>query len=385
MDPIPGGPGVKIIITCWPTYGGSGAVAAELGMSMAKKGHQVHFVSYKVPFRLDLSLPNVFYHEVTLVEYPLFEYPLYDQALASRLVYVAEHIRADLIHAHYAIPHAASALMAREITGGKVKVITTLHGTDITLVGRDPSFLPVVRFAIDRSDGVSAVSQFLREEVRRIFSCREDIAVIPNFIDPEDYQGFDPTVYRQRFAPNGERLLVHISNFRPVKRVEDVVQIFLRVKREIPCKLVLIGTGPELGKVEAMIEEAGATEEAIFLGMIDRVIPVLAACDLLLLPSQIESFGLVALEAMGCGLPVVATRVGGLPEVVEDGVTGYLEEVGDVESMAKRVRELLTDPERHQRMGARARSRAFEKFSIHNALHQYENLYANILSGSPTS
>jgi N-acetyl-alpha-D-glucosaminyl L-malate synthase BshA len=371
---------MKIGISCYPTFGGSGVVASELGMGLAERGHEVHFITYAVPGRLDLYRPGIYYHEVTVPDYPLFEYPPYSLALASKMAETASRVGLDLIHAHYAIPHAASALLARDMMNGRLKVVTTLHGTDITLVGRDPSFLPITRHSIEASDAVTAVSTFLKHEVCRTFTCDKAVEVIYNFIDPRDYTGLDSASVRSRFAQGDEKLLVHISNFRPVKRVLDVVDIFLRVRNEMPVKLLLIGAGPDLHLAEEAAHNAGAEDDLVVLGNLSSVAKVLMACDLLLLPSQTESFGLAALEAMACGVPVIATDVGGLPEVITNGETGYLCPVGDVNEMAGRALELLRDEGKRLAMGEKARRAALERFNIDMILDQYEGLYNWVLS-----
>lgn len=369
---------MKIGVSCYPTFGGSGVVASELGMGLAERGHEVHFITYAPPGRLNLYLPGVYYHEVTVPDYPLFEYPPYSLALASKIAEIAEREGLEIIHSHYAIPHAASALLAKDMLRGKLKVVTTLHGTDITLVGRDPSFLPVTRYSIERSDAVTAVSLFLRDEVCRTFTCDVDVKVIYNFIDPRDYDGLHPEPIRNRFAPNGEKLLVHISNFRPVKRIQDVVETFLAVRQSIPTRLVLVGTGPELPLAGQMIHRAGADADLILLGATNAIEEIITACDLMLLPSETESFGLAALEAMGCGVPVIATDVGGLPEVVDNGKTGILTKVGDVPAMVEAATRLLTDNAGREAMGAGAKEAAFRRFHIDCVLDQYEAVYRGL-------
>ena len=374
---------MKIGISCYPTFGGSGVVASELGMGLAERGHEVHFITYAVPGRLNLYRPGVFYHEVSVPDYPLFEYPPYSLALASKMAEVGERENLHIIHAHYAIPHAASALLARDMLNGKVKVVTTLHGTDITLVGRDPSFLPITRHSIEKSDGVTAVSVFLRDEVCRTFTCEVDVKVIYNFIDPRDFERLNPAPVRQRFAPNGEKLLIHVSNFRPVKRIMDVVEVFLRVRKTMPTKLVLVGAGPELSHAEQLARRGGAERDLVILGNTESVAEIVSACDVMLLPSETESFGLAALEAMACGVPVVATEVGGLPEVVTHGETGFLFPIGDVLAMSEATVGLLNDAKAHKKMGDAAREAANSRFPIAKILDQYESLYRSVI-GSPT-
>ncbi len=375
---------MKIGITCYPTYGGSGAVATELGIALAKRGHEVHFITYQQPFRLPSFLPNVFFHEVDVGRYPLFEYPPYDLALAVRMHEVVRSHELDLLHCHYALPHATSAWIAREMlreTGHDVTVITTLHGTDITIVGQDRSFHTIIKFSIEKSDRITAVSKYLRDETFFAFGCAGcDVEVIHNFIDPEIYD-------RNRYTPllreqvHGKRVLMHISNFRPVKRVRDVVRIFARVAEQIPSELVMIGDGPERGEAEHEAEQLGVSELVHFPGKIESVAPLLASADLFLLPSERESFGLSALEALACGVPVVGCRTGGLPEVVRDGETGALCDVGDIEGMAKGALHLLSDNERWSRASELAARDARERFSLDAIVTRYENLYEDAVEG----
>ena len=370
---------MNIGISCYPTFGGSGVVASELGMGLAERGHEVHFITYAVPGRLQLSRPGIYYHEVTVPEYPLFEYPPYSLALASKMAEVARRENLDIIHAHYAIPHAASAILAREMTGRKFKVVTTLHGTDITLVGRDPSFMPVTKYFIEQSDVVTAVSKYLHDEVCRTFRCDVPIEIIPNFIDPRDFARLNPVPIRAKFAPNGEALLVHVSNFRPVKRVRDVVAVFLALHSLMPVRLILVGAGPELPNAEEIVRRGGAERDLILLGNNESVLEIVSACDLFLLPSDSESFGLAALEAMACGVPVIGTNAGGLPEVVETGVSGFLKSVGDVEGMADAAISLLQDRELYAKMSARAKETAMQKFPIGAHLDKYEEVYRRVM------
>ncbi len=370
---------MNIGISCYPTFGGSGVVASELGMGLAERGHEVHFITYAVPGRLKLSRPGIYYHEVTVPEYPLFEFPPYSLALASKMAEVALRQNLSIIHAHYAIPHAASAIMARDMTGGKFKVVTTLHGTDITLVGRDPSFMPVTKYSIEQSDMVTAVSKYLHGEVCKTFTCHVPVEVIPNFIDPRDFARLNPIPVRTKFAPNGEALLVHVSNFRPVKRVRDVVAVFLAIHHVMPVRLLLVGAGPDLAIAEQMAREGGAEDDLILLGNNESVLEIVSACDLFLLPSDSESFGLAALEAMACGVPVIGTNAGGLPEVVEEGVTGFLRPVGDVKGMVKAALKLLTHKELYKNMSAQAKETAMTKFTIGTLLDKYEEVYRRAL------
>ncbi|HEY2855199.1 MAG TPA: N-acetyl-alpha-D-glucosaminyl L-malate synthase BshA [Gemmatimonadaceae bacterium] len=370
---------MKIGITCYPTYGGSGAVATELGMALARRGHEIHFITYQQPFRLPSFLPRIYFHEVDVGRYPLFEYPPYDLALAVRMHEVVLAHKLDLLHVHYAIPHATSAWIAREMlkpTRPDIRVLTTLHGTDITIVGQDPSFHAITKFSIEQSDGLTAVSRFLQRETVRAFGCTGcQIEVIPNFIDPEVY---DRTKYkaalREQFA-SGDRVLMHISNFRPVKRVRDVVRIFARVRQEIPSVLVMVGDGPDRVHAEAEVREQGVEDRVFFLGKIETVAPLLSAADLFLLPSQSESFGLSALEALASGVPVVGSNAGGLPEVVREGVSGALCAVGDTEAMARASIDILGDRKRWQEMSEFAARDARERFAIDDVVEQYEAFY----------
>jgi N-acetyl-alpha-D-glucosaminyl L-malate synthase BshA len=369
---------MKIGITCYPTYGGSGAVATELGLALARRGHEVHFITYAYPFRLRGWAERVFFHEVDTVtgHYPLFEHYPYTLALASKQHEVALREKLDVLHVHYAIPHATTAYLAREMLRPtrKLPVITTLHGTDITLVGQELGFFEITRFSIEQSDQVTAVSTYLRDETVRAFGVKRDIAVIPNFVNTEEYQPGEPGC-RDGLAPSGHMVLTHTSNFREVKRVRDVVRIFARVRRALPATLLMIGDGPDRADAEQEARELQVDKDVRFLGRLDSVVDLLQATDLFLLPSQTESFGLAALEAMACGSPVVATRVGGIPEVVEDGRTGILELPGSVEAMARRAIELLRDPERHRIMSQAALEKAKE-YSAERIVPMYESLYA---------
>lgn len=375
---------MKIGIVCYPTYGGSGVVATELGKALADKGHQIHFISYAMPMRLDGYIGNVFYHEVEMTNYPLFEFPLYTPALASKIVEVTRFERLDLIHAHYAIPHATSAFLAREILNGELRIVTTLHGTDITLVGLEPSFQPVMKFSIERSDGVTAVSRFLREKTTTNYNIGKDIRVIPNFVDTAKYRRVDCESIRRRFAPDGERVLVHISNFRAVKRVPDVIRIFDQVRRKVPSSLILAGDGPDRSASELLVRELGLQDHVRFLGKQQELVPILSAADLFLMPSQSESFGLSALEAMSCEVPVISTSTGGLPELQVHGETGFIAEIGDVDRMARYAIDLLTNDARHARFRAAARARAVEQFDVHRIVAQYEAYYEECLEAKRT-
>ncbi len=374
---------MKIGITCYPTYGGSGAVATELGIQLAGRGHEVHFISYAQPFRLRHFQERVYFHEVEMEQYPLFEHPPYTLALAVALHDAAQKHELDVVHVHYAIPHAASAWIAGEMLGAdRLPVVTTLHGTDITLVGMHPSFFEITRFAILKSDGITAVSGFLKEETVRDFRVPEErIDVIPNFIDPKIYHPGKKPCHRPTFSEKGESILMHVSNFRGVKRVTDVVEIFARVQKKRPSRLVMIGDGPDRPRASERAEELGVSDRVIFLGKHDSVDELLSCADVFLLPSENESFGLAALEAMASGAPVVATRTGGIPEVIADGEVGYLFDVGDVEAMADGALAILEDPERLSRFRQRAREVATTVFSADRVVPLYEDVYRRVADG----
>jgi len=374
---------MKIGIVCYPTYGGSGVVATELGKALAARGHRIHFISYAQPMRLDEYLDNVSYHEVEMASYPLFEFPLYTPALASKIVEVSRFEKLDLIHAHYAIPHAISAYLAREILRGNLKVITTLHGTDITLVGLEPSFLPVMRFSIEQSDGVTAVSRFLREKTMTNYSITKDIRVIPNFVDTRKYRRIEQPEVRAKFAPPEERIIVHVSNFRQVKRVQDVIRIFGEVRKKVPSRLLLVGDGPDRSACEILTREMNLQQHVRFLGKQLELVPILSSSDLMLMPSQSESFGLSALEAMACGVPVVSSSVGGLPELQVHGETGYIAEMGDIERMAKYAVDLLTNDAKRLEFGRAGRTRAVENFDSEKIVSMYEHYYNECLAAAP--
>ena len=372
---------MKIGIICYPTFGGSGVVATELGMALADKGHEVHFITYSQPVRLGGLSKNIFYHEVTISDYPLFDYPPYELVLASKIVDVAKHEQLDLLHVHYAIPHASAAYTAKKILaeeGIALPVVTTLHGTDITLLGKDESFEPVISFAINQSDKVTAVSHSLRNDTYKLFGVNNDIEVIPNFICVDELTFENQDDFRKQHAPNGERILVHISNFRPVKRVDDVVRVFGSVQEIIPSKLILVGDGPERSRVESMCREMGTCGDVIFLGKVKNPTDVLGVADLFLLPSENESFGLAALEAMAAGVPVISTNTGGIPEVNRHGVSGMMSDVGDVEDMAKNCIYLLNNEDRLNKFRENALARA-RKFDIHAILPKYEEIYESAL------
>jgi N-acetyl-alpha-D-glucosaminyl L-malate synthase BshA len=372
---------MRLGITCYPTYGGSGAVATELGLALARRGHEVHFITYDSPFRLRGYAERVYFHQVEtrMGRYPLFDHYPYTLALASKQHEVALREELDVLHVHYAIPHATTAYLAREMLRGTrtLRVITTLHGTDITLVGQESSFYGITRFSIEQSDAVTAVSSFLRDETYRAFGCVGcDVRVIPNFVNLEEYHpASGPRT--EALAPADHKLITHVSNFREVKRVKDVVRVFARISRAMPATLLMVGDGPDRPDAEKEAEELGVVANVRFLGRLDSVETLLQASDLFLLPSQTESFGLAGLEAMACGAPVVATRAGGLPEVIDDGVNGILEPVGSVEAMGRRATELLRDPKRHQAMRDAAVAKTRE-FSAERIVPQYEALYNEV-------
>jgi len=374
---------MRVGIVCFPTYGGSGIVATDLGRALAKRGHDVHFFSYSSLPRLTEFQANLWYHPVGMYDYPLFPHPYYTLNLASKVIEVVSQYELELLHVHYAIPHAISAVLARDIIGNdKLKVITTLHGTDITLVGRDPSFFPMTKYGVERSDGITVVSRYLEEETRREFSIERPIEVIYNAVDTED---FSPAVCEKehgevaRLKDGRDFLLLHVSNFRPVKRVGDVVRVFERIRRDVSCKLILFGEGPEMPGVRKQVHEMGLEEDVVFLHR-QETLPSLYACsDLFLLPSEYESFGLAALESMSCGTPVVASRAGGLPEVITHEKDGFLAPVGDVDAMAEFGVGLLQDGERLRQMGKNARKTAVERFNIVDTVQRYEDYYAKVL------
>jgi L-malate glycosyltransferase len=374
---------MKIGITCYPTYGGSGVVATELGIELAARGHEIHFISYAMPIRLSEAHERIYFHEVEVTSYPLFDHPPYTLALATRMYEVAEEASLDLLHVHYAIPHSVSALLARMMSQRKrLPFITTLHGTDITLVGNDRSYLPITRFSIEESDGVTAISNYLRDRTIRDFDIRRPIEVIPNFVNCDLYMRCPDQSARERWAKNGEPILMHLSNFRPVKRITDVVEIFAQVRAKIPAKLVMMGDGPDRGSAEFLVRKKGLSKDVFFLGKQDRVQEKLGLADLFLLPSEEESFGLAALEAMACEVPVIATNVGGLPEVVTPGVDGYLIPPHDIDAGAKYALEILTRPDRGRAMGKQARINARSKYCSNDVIPQYEAYYTKVLNAS---
>lgn len=379
---------MRVGITCYPTYGGSGVVATELGIELASLGHEVHFISYSAPFRLNGRNEGIFYHEVPVSNYPLFEFPPYDLALASRMAEVAEFYELDILHVHYAIPHSVSALLARQMLaarGRRLPFVTTLHGTDITLVGLDRSYLPITRHAIQESDGVTSISEYLKQKTIDDFGVTRPIEVITNFVNCDVYAPIEDEAKRacarQRLAPPQDALLVHLSNFRPVKRVVDVIKIFARVVREVPAQLVLIGDGPDRSEAEWLAHDLGIHTRVHFIGKQESVNQLLPLADLLLMPSQLESFGLVALEAMACKVPSIATHVGGVPEVINDGVTGLLYDPGDVDSMAQGALELLSNRDRLQTMREAARRDAKKRFCASLVVPKYVRYYERVLSG----
>lgn len=372
---------MKIGIVCYPTFGGSGVLATELGMALSIKGHEVHFITYQQPVRLHFH-PNIYYHEVAVPTYPLFDYPPYETALASTMVNVILNNNLDLLHVHYAIPHASAAYFARQILkkqGRDIPFITTLHGTDITLVGRDQTYAPVVTFSINESDAITAVSKNLREETYRSFNIEKEIEVITNFVDMNRFRQSDKEHFKKMLAPNDERILVHVSNFRKVKRVEDVIQVFEKVHGVIPSKLLMIGDGPERPNAEELCRSLSICNDIRFLGKQDQMDEILSITDLFILPSQYESFGLSALEAMACGVPVISTNAGGLPEINVHGKTGYLSEVGDIEDMSKHALHILSDDARLTEFKKHAleHARTFDKDLI---VPVYEALYKNVVA-----
>lgn len=373
---------MNIGIVCYPTFGGSGVVATELGKALAKKGHKVHFMAYNLPFRLNPFNENLFYHEVSVNDYPLFEYQPYESALASKIVDVATYEKLDVLHVHYAIPHASVAYMAQQILKSKniyLPYITTLHGTDITLVGRDPSFEPVICFSLNRSNSITSVSESLKKDTLSTFKIDNEIKVIPNFVNMEDYTKTPHKCEKLHYAPNNEKIMIHVSNFRKVKRVEDVLKVFDKVRKVIPAKLILVGDGPERPAIEKLCRELNTCSDIISLGRINDPIEILSLGDLFILPSETESFGLAALEAMAMKLPVISTNTGGLPEVNIHSKTGFVSAVGDIDDMAKNSIKLLSNPE----ILAQFKNNAFEqacKFDITAVLPMYEKLYQEVIA-----
>lgn len=366
---------MKIGVTCYPTYGGSGIVATELGLELAARGHEVHFITYANPIRLDPDTPRIFYHEVEVSSYPLFTYPPYCLALASRMAEVAEQYDLDLLHVHYAIPHSAAALLARQMLANRrpLPFVTTLHGTDITIVGADRTYFPTTKFSIEQSDGVTSISDYIVSRTREFFGVTNEIRRIHNFVNVERYKP-DPN------RSNSEKLLLHISNFRPVKRVLDCVRIAAEVLPHIPVRLLMAGDGPDRGMAESLARELKISEHVTFLGKQDHVERLIPKCHVLLMPSELEAFGLAALEGMACGVPPIGTDAGGVPELITDGVTGYLTKVGDTDTQAQRVLKLLTDDELHRQMCIRARQETIDRFSTELIIPQYESYYAEVAS-----
>lgn len=380
-SPTPGAAStMKIGIVCYPTFGGSGVVATELGKALAQRGHEIHFITYSQPHRLDFFNANTYYHEVDVHSYPLFQYPPYELALASKLVDVTSATHLDLLHVHYAIPHASAAWLAKQILqtkGIEIPFITTLHGTDITLVGKNSSYEPVVTFSINQSDGVTSVSESLRAETYQFFNVQNEIRAIPNFIDLSRFKRSDKSHFRNAICPNNEKVLVHTSNFRKVKRVEDVLRVFQKVRQKMPAKLLLAGDGPERARMEALARELCITGDVRFLGKIDAIEEVLSLADLFLMPSEKESFGLAALEAMACQVPVISSNTGGLPELNVHGYSGYLSNVGDIDDMVKHALHVLQD-ENLDQFKAQALARASE-FDIERIVPLYEQYYEEVI------
>ncbi|MBK7147417.1 MAG: N-acetyl-alpha-D-glucosaminyl L-malate synthase BshA [Bacteroidetes bacterium] len=375
---------MKIGIVCYPTYGGSGVVATELGKALAKEGHKVHFITYQEPVRLDTFHENIFYHEVSALDYPLFQYQPYESALASKIVDVARFEQLDILHVHYAIPHASSALIARSILkekGFHLPFVTTLHGTDITLIGKDPGYKPVVEYSINHSDGITSVSQSLKEDTYKNFNITREIEVIPNFIDFSRFKKTDKDHFKKAIAPQGEKILIHVSNFRKVKRVEDVVRMFELVVKKIPSKLLLVGDGPERMGLEMLCRELAICDQVRFLGKQDAIEDLLAISDAFVLPSETESFGLAALEAMACEVPVISSNAGGIPEINVHGTTGYMSAVGDFKDMAQNTITLLEDEARLLQFKANAYAHA-QTFAIENILPLYERYYEKVFKSA---
>ncbi|MBS1747739.1 MAG: N-acetyl-alpha-D-glucosaminyl L-malate synthase BshA [Bacteroidetes bacterium] len=369
---------MRIGIVCYPTFGGSGVLATELGKALADKGHQVHFITYQQPVRLNVFSANIFYHEVSVPTYPLFDYPPYELALASSMVDVILNHDLDLLHVHYAIPHASAAYMAKQIVlerGRNIPVITTLHGTDITLVGRDKTYEPVVTFSINQSDAITAVSKNLRDETFKSFAITKEIEVVENFIDNTRYNKRPIDAFKKVIAPNNEKILIHASNFRKIKRVEDVIEIFAKVHAQVPSKLLLVGDGPERRHIEEQVRKLQVQDDVRFLGKQDQVEEIMLVSDLFILPSEYESFGLAAMEAMAAGVPVISSNAGGLPEINIDGVTGYTAPVGDVETMSQKAISLLSDETLLQQFRKNAKAQA-NKYDLQNIVPQYEKIYS---------
>jgi N-acetyl-alpha-D-glucosaminyl L-malate synthase BshA len=375
---------VNVGITCYPTYGGSGIVATELGMELAARGHEVHFITYANPIRLDPDTPRIHYHEVEVSNYPLFQYPPYCLALAGRMAEVAESYNLDVLHVHYAIPHSIAAMLAQQMMAGvrRLPYITTLHGTDITLVGADPSYFGITKFSIEKSDGITSISDNLREQTVEIFGVRNEIRVIKNFVNCDLYRPDNEKKGAAAYAPDGEKLLIHLSNFRPVKRVLDCIRILAEVRNSVPARLLMAGDGPERGPAEHLARQLKVDRYVTFLGKQNHVERLIPLAHVLLMPSEMESFGLAALEAMACGVVPVATRVGGVPELITDGEDGYLEAVGDIEAQAGRVVALLSDEALHWRLAKAGRWNAGERFCTDRIIPQYEQYYKDVVNSS---
>jgi N-acetyl-alpha-D-glucosaminyl L-malate synthase BshA len=373
---------MRIGITCYPTYGGSGIVATELGLELANRGHDIHFITYASPIRLDAGTPRIHYHEVDVATYPLFTYPPYTLALASSMAEVAEYYSLDLLHVHYAIPHSVSAMLARQMVAGRRRLpfVTTLHGTDVTLVGLDRSYLPITRFSIDQSDAVTSISENLKRQTEEKIGTQIPIQVIHNFVNCDMYHPDAARAHARDWAPEGEKLLIHLSNFRAVKRVFDCIRILAAVRQEMPVHLLMAGDGPDRGPAEYLARDLGVAEHVTFLGKQDHVERLIPQAHVLLMPSEMESFGLVALEAMACGVVPVATRVGGVPELITDGEDGFLEQVGDIAGQAARVVQLLTDDNLHYRMAKTGRWNAAERFCTEKIIPMYERYYEQVLN-----
>lgn len=379
---------MRIGITCYPVYGGSGVVATELGKALARRGHEIHFIAYSLPFRLSEVAENVFFHEVSINRYPLFDFPPYALSLTSKMVDVARYERLDLLHVHYAIPHATSAVMARDILRQQqlnVPVVTTLHGTDITIVGQDPSFAPVVTYSINKSDGVTAVSDFLRHETYEAFDIQKEIAVIPNFIDVEEFQRLEKEHFKQALCPNGEKVIVHVSNFRRVKNVPHVIEIFHNLRQAgFSVKLLLVGDGPDRANAEHLARTRGVHDDVRFLGKQDPIAEILSIADVFLLPSGSESFGLALLEAMACGVPTVCSAIGGLPELLGESKAGYLCPLGDISAFTEACSRLLADDDLRKQMAKSARKHAVENFDLNAIVPRYEQYYRQVLERAAT-
>ena len=375
---------MNVGITCYPTYGGSGIVATELGMELAARGHEVHFITYANPIRLDPGIPRIHYHEVEVSNYPLFQYPPYCLALASRMAEVAESYDLDLLHVHYAIPHSIAAMLAQQMLSAtrRLPFITTLHGTDITLVGVDPSYFPITKFSIEQSNGITSISDYLRVQTVQVFGVRNEIRVINNFVNCDLYRPDNEKKGAAAYAPNGEKLLIHLSNFRPVKRVLDCIRILAEVRKSEPAHLLMAGDGPERGPAEHLARSLNVHQHVTFLGKQNHVERLIPLAHVLLMPSEMESFGLVALEAMACSVVPVATRVGGVPELITDGEDGFLEEAGDIAGQAARVVELLQDGDLHYRMSKAGRWNASERFCTDRLIPQYEKYYEDVVNAA---